>query len=420
MRIMWIVNTIFPYPAEKMGLSKTVFGGWLISLYESLSKKNIGEICIVSTYNGKDLKKYSDKNTIYYLIPNKYENKPDYSTKKYWDKIIKEFTPDIIHIHGTEYPKTIPLIMNHHNENYVVSIQGFLNSYKRVCYCNLNPIVFLKNITIRDILKPKTGYMVGLDYEKRAKYEKMIIENVDNVIGRTEWDYAQVKAINPEINYYHGDENLRECFYKDKWNIEKIERHTIFFSQSQAILKGFYIMVEAINILKKKYPDIKVKVAGNNILDTNTIKKKLKRQSYTRYLQKLIKQYNIQDNIQYTGFLDAEAYKNELIKSHVYVQAASIENSSNSLGEAMILGVPCVASNVGGTSTMLKDKEEGFLYPYTEPELLAIYIEKYFESDELCKKYSGNARKTALKRHDWKKNTDEVINAYISIIKNKR
>lgn len=417
MKIMWIVNTIFPYPAEKMNLTKTVFGGWLISLYESLINKDIGEICIVATYSGKELKKYIDKKTIYYMIPNKYDNKPDYETKKYWDIIMKEFDPEIIHIHGTEYPKAIPLITNYPNEKYVVSIQGFLNSYKRVCYCNLNMFTLLKNITIRDLIKPKTGYMIGIDYKKRAKYEKKIIESVNNVIGRTEWDYAEVKAINPKINYYHGDENLRECFYKDKWNIGKIDRHTIFFSQSQAILKGFYIMLEAINILKKKYPDIKVIVAGNNILDTSTLKKKMKRQSYTKYLQKIIKKYDIQSNIQYTGFLDAESYKKTLLKSHVYVQASAIENSSNSLGEAMILGVPCVASNVGGTSTMLKDKEEGFLYPYTEPELLALYIDEYFKSDDICNEFSKKARKKAFKRHSWDKNANEVISAYESIIK---
>ena len=176
-------------------------------------------------------------------------------------------------------------------------------------------------------------------------------------------------------------------------------------------------MLEAINILKEKYPDVKVIVAGNNILDTSTLKQKLKRQSYTKYLQRIIKKYDIQENIQYTGFLDAEVYKKTLLKSHVYVQASSIENSSNSLGEAMILGVPCVASNVGGTSTMLKDKEEGFLYPYTEPELLALYIEKYFESNEICKRYSENARKKAMERHDWEKNANEVINAYKTIVK---
>ncbi len=417
MRVLWVSNVIFPYPSEQLKFGKTVFGGWMNSLYESILKKENYDFCIVSTYDGIDLKKYVDKKTVYYLIPNKNENKLNMKLSYYWNQIVKEFNPDIVHIHGTEYPKSLPLILSNPDLNYVVSIQGFLNSYKRVCYCNLKFSTLLKNLTIRDLFKPKTGYLVGIDYNKRAKYEYEIIKNVKNVIGRTDWDYSQVLAINPEINYYHGDENLRKCFYNDIWSLKKADKHTIFFSQAQAILKGFYIMIEALKIVKCRYPDVKLVVAGNNILSMDSLKSRLKRQSYTKYLQKMIKKYDLDKNIEFTGFLDAESYKNRLLKSHVYVQASSIENSSNSLGEAMILGVPCVASNVGGTATMLKDKEEGFLYPYTEPELLAFYIEKYFESDSLCNSMPKNARNTALRRHDWEKNAAEVIEAYNDIIK---
>ena len=61
-----------------------------------------------------------------------------------------------------------------------------------------------------------------------------------------------------------------------------------------------------------------------------------------------------------------------LLKSNVFVQTSSIENSTNSLGEAMLIGMPCVASNVGGTSDMLKDKNEGYLYPFGDYNLLAL------------------------------------------------
>ena len=417
MKILWIVNTIFPYPAEKLNMSKSCFGGWTHSLYESINKEYKTTFCIVATYNGKNFEKFVDDKTTYYLIPNRKENKYNEGLKKYWKIIIDDFKPDIVHIHGTEYPKALPLIYSYPNLNYVVSIQGFLNSYARVSNANLEFSTLLKNLTIRDIIKPKTGYLTFLDYKKRAKYEREIIKNIKNVIGRTTWDKAQVFAINKDLNYYQGEENLRECFYKDKWDVNNINRHTIFFSQAQSIIKGFYLMIEALKILKIKYPDVKVIVAGNDILNTSTFKLRIKRQSYTKYLQKLIKKYNLKDNIEFTGFLDAERYKEKLLKSNVYVQSSSIENSSNSLGEAMILGVPCVASNVGGTSDMLIDKEEGFLYPYTEPELLAYYIEGYFESDKLSIEKGTKARKHALKRHDWENNAKVTIKTYKDILK---
>ena len=84
----------------------------------------------------------------------------------------------------------------------------------------------------------------------------------------------------------------------------------------------------------------------------------------------------------------------------------------------MILGVPCVASNVGGTSDMLIDKEEGFLYPYTEPELLAYYIDQFFENDNLCLEKGVAARKHALKRHNWDTNAKNTLEIYNDILKN--
>lgn len=415
MKVLWIVNTMFPYPAEKLNSGVSCFGGWAHSLFESLNKNKEINFCIVSTYNGKDLKKYEDNKTIYYLIPNDKENVYNPNLKKYYQIIIDDYNPDIVHIHGTEYPKSLPLINLYPNLNYVVSIQGFLNSYKRLANSNLSFSTLLKNITFRDILKPKTGLLIANDLQRRAKYERLIIENVNNVIGRTTWDKSQVLAINPNLNYYHGEENLRECFYKDKWDIRNVNRHTLFFSQAQSIIKGFYIFLEALRILKRKYPDVLVYVAGNNIIDNSFISK-LKRQSYAKYLMKLIEKYDLKDNIKFTGYLNALEYKNYLLKTHVYVQASSIENSSNSLGEAMILGMPCVASNVGGTSDMLKDNEEGFLYQYTEPELLAYYIDKFFENDDLCQEKGNNARKHALKRHDWESNAKDTLEIYKDII----
>ena len=419
MKILWLVNTIFPYPAEKLGIKHSPFGGWAQSLFESLKTYEDNYFCIVATYNGKELKKFSNENTNYYLIPNHKENKYNKNMQKYWQVIINDFKPNIVHIHGTEYPKSLPLIRLYPNLNYVVSIQGFLNSYKRVCNANLKFSTLLKNITIRDILKPKTGFLTIKDYEARSKYETEIIQSVQNIIGRTTWDKAQVLAINNKVNYYHGEENLRKSFYSDQWDVNSMQKQTIFFSQGQSILKGLYIMLEALNILKKDYPKVKLIIAGNNLFDNSFFKQKLKKQSYTRYLEKLVKKYDLKHNIEFTGFLDEKQYKQRLIKCNVYAQASSIENSSNSLGEAMILGVPCVASNVGGTSDMLIDKKEGYLYPYTEPELLAYYIAQYFKNDDLCIEMGVNARKHALQRHDWKNNAFETQKIYNHILKGK-
>ena len=78
--------------------------------------------------------------------------------------------------------------------------------------------------------------------------------------------------------------------------------------------------------------------------------------------------------------------------------------------------MPCVASNTGGTMDILENKKEGLIYPYTEPAVLAEYISRYFENDELCLKYGKNARKTAIKRHNQKENLKNMIEIYSNIM----
>ena len=96
MKILWIVNTIFPFPADKIGIEKNYFGGWLNGLANCLKNNESINLAIATLYNGKKILKFCDDRLIYYLIPNIKKQ------EKYWIKINEIFNPDIIHIHGTE------------------------------------------------------------------------------------------------------------------------------------------------------------------------------------------------------------------------------------------------------------------------------------------------------------------------------
>lgn len=416
MKILWIVNTVFPYPASKIKRNPTVFGGWLNSLKEELVNNNDIELAIATTYSNKNYEKYTDGQTIYYLIPDRnpliYNNK----LENYWKLINDDFKPDVVHIHGSEYPRGLSFTRTSEvNKKIVLSIQGLIGPCSRVLYANLPFVNIFRNLTIRDLLKPNTGLFLSRSYKKRKLYEKEFIQNIDYIVGRTEWDYANSKAINPKIKYFKINEILRNPFYHEQWDIEKIDEHTIFFSQAQQPLKGFHHLIEAIKIVKEKYPEIKVRIAGNNIFDTKSIIKKFKLQSYTKYLIKKTKKYDLVNNIKFIGFLTEKEMVQELLKANIYVQASSMENSSNSLCEAMILGLPCIASFVGGTNSILKHEREGLLYPFTESEMLANYIIKLFENKKLATQYGKAARKRSLIRHDKNKIIADTISMYKTI-----
>ena len=109
---------------------------------------------------------------------------------------------------------------------------------------------------------------------------------------------------------------------------------------------------------------------------------------------------------------------NELmLKCNVSVCPSAIENSSNSIGEALAIGMPVVASYVGGTPDFIEHNKEGFLYPFNEYYMLQHYIERIFKSDDIAKKISCNAYERAKKLYDRNQNKKDLIEIYEKIIK---
>ena len=410
------MNTIFPYLAQELGTNKTCFGGWLNGLAENLKNGQDIELAIATSYNCNEIKKYNDSKITYYLIPGGLSLKYNKKQEKYWRDVQKEFKPDLVHIHGTEYAHGLAFINANPTTKVVVSIQGLVYRYADVYLANIPEKEVRRNITFRDIVKRDNLFQAKRKFEKRGEIEKQIIKKADAIIGRTTWDYANAKAIKPDLVYYKCNETLRGSFYQDEWNINNIERHSIFVSQGSYPIKGLHYMLETLKILKEKYPDIKLYVGGTNITDTSTLKAKIKLSGYGKYLRKLINKYELSENIIFTGLLDEKKMKEKFLKSNVFVLPSAIENSSNSLGEAMILGMPCVATNTGGTMDILEHNKEGLLYPYTEPAICAEYINRFFENDELAIKMGKNARKTAMERHNEKSNVEDTIKIYKTII----
>ena len=172
-------------------------------------------------------------------------------------------------------------------------------------------------------------------------------------------------------------------------------------------------MIEALAILKQTYPDVKLYVGGLDLVNRGW-----KTASYGKYIKDLIKKYGLSENIQFTGMLNEQKMCEQYLKANVFVSPSSIENSPNSVGEAMLLGMPVVSSDVGGVKNLLTHGEEGYIYPYDEPYMLAYYIKNIFKSEEIAKKTGEKAKKKAEEIYSRKKNLADILNIYDSIKNN--
>lgn len=419
MRILWITNIIFPEAAESLTGKGEIrsTGGWLVSMLDSL-KTVPGIVLFTATVSSKvsELVEVKKSGVTHYIFP---AAKRNYTYEKkyesFWRKVIETVNPDIIHIHGTECPHGLSCLNIFPQKTYVVSVQGLVTEIAKHFYDGLSKRTILSNITIRDILKTNLLQEQRRFY-KRGLYEEAILKRVYYVIGRTSWDYAIVKSINPDLHYFTGNESLRNAFYTGRWEYNRCKPHTVFLSQVGVSYKGFHMFLKAMTIVLNCFPDMKVVIAGDNVLrDDGSWLRKKTISGYGKICNKIIEENHLRSKIEFTGKLNDEEMKAQLLGSNVFVSCSSIENSPNSLAEAQILGVPCVASYVGGVPDMIPNNDCGWMYRYEDYQKLAFLLIDIFNTS----KYFDNSImiKTAKERHNRDANLKSLLEVYNTIAK---
>lgn len=414
MKILWVVYPLFPDLAVALGQNKPVGGGWMYGLAKDLEKKEISLSVATVRPDYEDCHEVVNNIDYYLLKAKKNREVYDSSLEPKWKKLIATIKPDVVHIHGTEYAHGLALMKACPKVKYVISIQGMPSVYERYFLGGISRKEIWNKYTFRDFLKQDSLWQAQAKFKKRGqKVEVPFIEIATDIIGRTQWDNDHVKSINPNVNYHFCNESLRDEFYDSpKWNHETKKTHSIFLSQAGYPLKGLHKVLEAVNIIKTSFPDIHIRIARNPITKSNTLIDKIKMGGYGKYISSIIKKYDLQNNITFTGALNAAQMVQEYHNAHVFICPSSIENSPNSLGEAQLLGTPCISSFVGGVADMVEHNKTGLLYRFEEVEMLAQAIKRVFTDSELAKQLSKNSILEASKRHHREVNVNRLIEIY--------
>ena len=120
------------------------------------------------------------------------------------------------------------------------------------------------------------------------------------------------------------------------------------------------------------------------------------------------------------GTASKEELAEALCATSCYVHPSYIENSPNSVCEAQILGVPIIATHVGGISSLIDDGCNGILFPANAPYTAASLIKQLTSDRELAERLSSNAIEKATKRHCPNEIIIRLYNIYDYIIKHKQ
>lgn len=331
------------------------------------------------------------------------------------EAVLADFAPDLLHAEGTEMAYTGRFLRSWKGRN-VVSLQGVLNGYEPHEYggLNLGELALSLNPRLMLVAAAMTAAK-QLQFKPRLKLEARSLALAQNLIGRTEWDRAQAFALNPTAPYFTVNRILRPPFHGDPWDIASARRHTLFVGAAYQARKGAHFVLQAVAQLKALYPDIRVEFAGESP-EPRGLRDWKRQVGYTAYLRHLITTLGLKDRVSFTGVLSADQMAQKMRASHAFILSSIIENSPNSLGEAMMLGVPTISAHAGGAPDMAEDGREALFYRPEDAQMLAWRIRQIFESDALAKTLGTAARKRALKTHDPAENRDRLLAAYRAIL----
>ena len=423
MKVLWICNIMIPTIARQLGVSYSNREGWLSGLLERVVQEQgrnrieLGIAFPVEETMGdfaRNMQLGESMSCRCYGFVENLDTPETYDAdlEKRFQEILQDFEPDILHLFGTEFPHTLACVrVFGRPEKTLISIQGLCSCIAEEYMADL-PVKVQRQVTLRDRIRQDSLKQQQKKFKKRGEHEKEALGMTGHVAGRTDFDRTQTMKINPSAKYHYLNETLRGIFYHDRWKRTACQPYSIFLSQGDYPLKGFHYLLKALPKVTEQFPETHVYVAGSNIIDTETWQEKMKLSAYGKYLRKLIKEEHLTDKVTMLGRLSAEGMKGQFLKSHLFVLPSALENSPNSLGEAMLLGVPCVAADVGGVHNLLTDGGDGMLYPAGDVEALADRIIEIFTKEAIVERFSDNARKHARVNHDAEQNYYRLIRIY--------
>jgi glycosyltransferase involved in cell wall biosynthesis len=213
-----------------------------------------------------------------------------------------------------------------------------------------------------------------------------------------------VKLMNPSVTYFHCDRVLREEFSLHKWGGGPSDYLRIFTCTGPKPYKGLLDLLGACSFMAKSCAvRIELRVAG----------------SPSGFLTRDVRSLGIPHKalaVEWLGPVGASAVAEELASCSMYVHPSRIENSPNSVAEAQMVGCPVVATDVGGTSSLVEHTVTGVLAAAGDVPGLAATMGTVARDRGLAASLGKNARTVACRRHDRRRIAQATMDCYSAIL----
>jgi glycosyltransferase involved in cell wall biosynthesis len=269
----------------------------------------------------------------------------------------------------------------------VVSIQGLISRSLRYRFADLTLREILALFRLRDAVRGVGPLWEHRLWSAAALREANIIQQNQYFIGRTNWDRTWLRSFNPKAKYYHCNEAVRDCFFPRTWSVDRAIRGKIVFTGGANPSKGIYTLLDAMVQLRTSSRDCALTVVGDLAGRHGLL------------LRRRIQDLGLEERVTLTGPLGQEDIVQQLLSAEAFVSASYIDNSPLSVAEALVVGVPLIASFVGGVNSMVQYGRLAALFPAGDPALLAERIAQVLDAPQSGAAMGHRASAVSRRRH---------------------
>lgn len=378
----------------KMPLKNGGYGDiapWISGIIANLCEREDIELHVISAHSG--LKKMHHSfvidNVHYYFV------KADYTTllkrliknDNLWRRlnplrilvrrIVDKVSPDIVNLIGAENAYISGTILDIHNYPVYVLCQTIYNNPDRSKY--------------------------GVVDSKNASTEKLIFQK-ENYLGvYSNMHYDLLRKIRPDafiFDFYFPSNKLPEVN-----NVSEKQFDFVNFAMGLSFNKGFHDSIQALAIVKKKYPNVKLNLVGGGEL---TIRQEL---------ESLVESLNLEHSIVFTpSFEKQEDMFQHLQYSRFAVLPCKMDNISGTMTQAMHYGLPLVVYKTPGTPSLNKYNESVLIAEHSNVESLAANMLLLMDNPQKAESLRRNAKVYMNNKTDNDKIVGRLVDDYRAII----
>ncbi len=265
------------------------------------------------------------------------------------------------------------------------------------------PVVLLIHHVHQDYLREQAPFPIShiskllesrlMPYVYKGSEIATVSESSKKDIVSLGFKKKHIEVINPGINI------------RDYKKLKKTQSPTFIYVGRLKPYKNVDVAIKAIALLKDKYSQIKLIIAGKGESE--------------KYLRTLAQKLGASDHVEFHGFVTDQQRVTLFAQSWAAIQPSSFEGWGITVIEANASGTPVIASKIKGLSDSVVDGRTGLLVPPCDEKILAKVMGELIKFEDFRHEISENAYEWS-KNFSWDKSSKEFLKVIFRTLETKR